>query len=227
MKWAAMLVTVAASALPRPAGASEAIDHLLLGVSDLEWGIAEFERLTGVRPVIGGSHPGAGTRNALVSLGEGLYLELIAPDPEQASTKPMPERLRALVRPTPIGWAIRTDDVTRTRATLARAGANVDPIVPGSRVTPGGKTLRWETFGIVGRERDSDPFFIHWLDPSLHPAKTSPTGCRLVRLEVGSPNARELRQALSGLRLPVKLRQASTDWMRVSLRCPKGAASFP
>src|SRR5258708_29690899 len=116
------------------------LDHILLGVGDLDRGIAWLEQRTGVRAVFGGVHPGRGTRNALLSLGPRRYLEIIAPDPQQAGSAASREwwaaRLNALQEPRLLGWAAHTDDLAALAKSAAAAGLAIEPVRGGSRSRP-------------------------------------------------------------------------------------------
>ncbi|MDK1010172.1 MAG: VOC family protein [Actinomycetota bacterium] len=57
------------------------VDHLVYSTPDLDEGIHLVEQLFGTDVTPGGRHENWGTRNALVSLGESTYLEIISPDP--------------------------------------------------------------------------------------------------------------------------------------------------
>ena len=61
---------------------SAQFDHLVVGIRSLAEGTGQLIRLLDVAPALGGTHPGRGTENALVSLGPGEYLEIIAPRAE-------------------------------------------------------------------------------------------------------------------------------------------------
>src|SRR6202162_3732919 len=98
------------------------LDHILLGCNDLDRGMAFVEEHTGVRAAFGGVHPGRGTRNALLSLGEKHYLEIIAPDPQQAGA-PDTRNLQELVEPRLVGWAAHPGDINQFAVHLHHAGS--------------------------------------------------------------------------------------------------------
>ena len=54
------------------------IDHVLYGVQDLDAAATWFEGSFGLSAVSGGAHPAWGTANAILPVGDGQYVELIA-----------------------------------------------------------------------------------------------------------------------------------------------------
>ena len=202
------------------------IDHVVLGVADLDRGIAEMLRRTGVRAVPGGSHPGRGTHNALMSLGPGLYLEIIAPDPAQKIEPQGFNMLASLERLTPIGWAVATDDAPSLRADLAELGLKLGPLRPGSRALPAGGTLNWVSFGLPGAP-ELAPFFIAWGQGARHPSATAPGGCKLKALALSSPDAARLATLVDRLGLGVPVSRGHHDTESITLVCKGGEVRFP
>src|ERR1700731_931484 len=149
------------------------LDHILLGCNDLNRGIAFVEEHTGVRAAFGGVHPGRGTRNALLSLGERHYLEIIAPDPQQAGA-PDTRNLRKLAEPRLVGWAAHPGDISQFAAHLRSAGIDFEGPTPGSRKRPDGRLLQWKTLNLKNNDQGILPFFIEWQADSPHPSTAPP-----------------------------------------------------
>src|SRR4051812_3215907 len=144
------------------------IDHLVVGSADLDRGIAWVADRLGVAPVYGGSHEGFGSRHALVGLGRGQYLEVLALDPGQASARgALAEQVATMDEPGLINLAV-------ARSPLADA-------ISMSRVRPDGVRLEWEL------SFTSTPlFFIDWKD-SPHPSLDLPDAGRITSVTVTTP----------------------------------------
>jgi hypothetical protein len=196
-----------------------AFDHLLLGISDLDRGIEWLERRTGVRASMGGVHPGRGTRNALISLGGPHYLEIIAPDPAQPAAVPQ-FQLNNFAEPRLIKFAVRTNDIAQTAASLRRAGVHTIGPADGSRRTTSGALLRWKTLGVESKFQSSGidpiPFFIEWASDSIHPSESAPSGCVIEDLRFEHPRADEVASALHTMVLDANV--ASADEARIIAR---------
>jgi catechol 2,3-dioxygenase-like lactoylglutathione lyase family enzyme len=206
-----------------PEEVPEKLDHILLGCSDLDTGIAFVEEHTGVRASRGGAHPGRGTQNALLSLGERHYLEILAPDPAQPdSHNPRRSQLEKLREPRLVEWAAHTGNLELFAQKLHKAGVRFAGPNPGSRERPDGRLLQWQTLVLEDDESGLLPFFIEWRGDSLHPAVDSPAGCRLTRFALATPEPGKLAKTLALLSLEVPVRQAQKPQLRATFTGPKG-----
>jgi len=206
-----------------------ALDHLLLGVSDLDYGIKWVEERTGVRPAIGGSHPGRGTRNALMALGPKQYLEVIAPDPAQ-KTFMFQIDVRTLKEPRVITWAAATSDADAVAAGAKAAGVAAIGPSDGSRARPDGKMLKWRSVGILGKLAvgvvDPIPFFIHWAPDTIHPSQDSPRGCELKALRIAHPKPSDVMTLLKAVGIDSDVTTAAEAAIHATLNTPKGVVEL-
>jgi catechol 2,3-dioxygenase-like lactoylglutathione lyase family enzyme len=197
------------------------LDHFILGCDDLDRGIDFVEKHTGVRAAHGGVHPGRGTRNALLSLGERQYLEIMAPDPTQHVALQIP-RLRELKEPRIVGWAVHPADVTQLAARLRGAGVAVKDPQPGSRQRPDGKVLHWKSLTLIDDRNGLLPFFIEWSADSLHPSADAPKGCRLERFAAVSPKPDDLAKLTAALQIDLPITKGETPALQARIAGPKG-----
>jgi hypothetical protein len=196
------------------------LDHILLGVSDLDHGIAWVEEHTAVRAVFGGVHPGRGTRNALLALGPRRYLEIIAPDPQQPG-QGLALQLKSMNEPRVFNWAVHTDDIAATAKKVAAAGFAINGPNDGSRTRPDGKTLRWKSFSLKDDRGGLLPFFIEWSRDSVHPSEDAPKGCTLKQFVLRSSSTQELDKLSQGLGLNVSVEQAAKAGLSAVVSSPK------
>ena len=155
---------------------SATLDHLVLAATTLADGIDHFAAVTGVTPRPGGRHVAMGTHNALVTLGERVYLEIIAIDPE--GVKPArprwfePRRPRAAAEldgapaAHPLGRAHRRH----------RAGGRALPGRARSRAPDGARRLSLADHDPRRRHAPGGglvPTLIEW-DVPMHPADSLP-----------------------------------------------------
>jgi hypothetical protein len=181
-------------------------DHLVLATRDLDLGTAWLEVRLGVTLAAGGRHDRMATHNRLLGLGDNLYLELIAIDPQA----PPPGRPRwfgldqieafPADRPRLIHWVARSNDIQRDAAASTEALGEILSMERGDyrwRITvPSDGHLPGE--GLV-------PTVIQW-DVSFHPASRLPeAGCRLMKLEGFHPQPERIKLALASLGLGARL----------------------
>jgi hypothetical protein len=143
------------------------IDHVIFVAADLEVAAAKLLDRHGLASIPGGRHPGHGTANRIVPLGDS-YLELMGfIDEAEAAASPMGRWALEHRRPDPVPLALclRTDDIAPIAAALGETPLAMD------RVRTDGVRLSWQLAGLEGMlGTQSLPFFIQWeVAPEDHP----------------------------------------------------------
>ena len=146
------------------------LDHVAYAVTNAELAdtVQRLGAELGVAFIDGGKHPRAGTRNFILPLASGQYIEIVAPlEHPVAETVPFGQavRNRAEAGGGWMGWAVRVDDITELEARIGR------PAGAGHRQRPGGTDLTWQQIGVIDLIAEPIlPFFIKWDDMSAHPS---------------------------------------------------------
>ncbi|MDX2191839.1 MAG: glyoxalase superfamily protein [Gemmatimonadales bacterium] len=199
------------------------LDHLVLGAPSLDEGVAHVERLTGMRARAGGRHPQWGTHNALIGLGVGAYLEIIAPDPSLPPPPgPRPFGLDALTAPRLVTWAARVPDLDARAERAAALGVPLGAPIEGRRVRDDGVPLAWRlTDPAVAPCDGLVPFLIDW-GASPHPsASLTEASLDLVAFEASHPEEARAWDALEAVGLVLPIRRGPVT-LRAKVVGPRG-----
>lgn len=145
----------------------------------------------GVAPVDGGVHPRFGTRNVVLPLADGRYVEVVEVLDHPASDKaPFGQAVRARSESGGgwLGWVVAVDDIGPVEERLGRQSA------PGNRHRPDGVELRWRQIGVKGLLADPQlPFLLQWeTGGDLHPSAAGPSQARLRTLRIAGDSQRVL-----------------------------------
>jgi len=198
-------------------------DHLIITSPDLSLGMDYVENLMGVRPVFAGQHLGLGTHNALLSLGNRTYFEVIAPDPKQDSDK---NKLWINIEndPTPrlSRWVAQVDQLNTIVDIANKHQIPLGDIRPGSRTQTDGTPISWQaTFPAVENFGGLLPFFINWGN-SLHPSESLPLLGSLEKISASHPQPDLIKKYWQALGIPYEVKYGSRPQLHAWIKTNKG-----
>lgn len=215
------------------------LDHLVLAASDLDAGIAQLKKLTGVEAAKGGRHPDLGTQNALAALGDRSYIEILAPDPDagvrpKAATSQVTPltRLVGLAFAEPreelslVAWAVAARRMEELDVRFRALGYVTTGVHDGSRVREDGAQLVWQMLAVTAPDDPLLPFWIDWAPGSGHPSEDAPSGCELEKFSVCDPDPDRARSYLAHLDLDVEVEESDAPALVARIKSKKGTVEL-
>lgn len=199
------------------------IDHLVYATSDVDGTVADLAGRLGVKAAPGGRHLGYGTRNALLSLGERAYLEIIGPDEGQhrpAAGYWYEVGVGSTARL--VTWTARVQHIERVAAHAHGAGYKPGDVHKVFRELPSGERISWRLTFPTGAGDGLIPNLIEWDEGSPHPAETSPDGVELLQLRGYHPVPESITPMLKALGVDLEVRVAERPGLVAILNSPYG-----
>jgi hypothetical protein len=147
------------------------LDHISYACTSAEFAdtVQRIGSDLGATFVDGGRHPSFGTRNFVLPLAGGCYIEVVsALDHPSADKAPFGRAVqqRANEGGGWMSWVVAVDDVAVVEKRLGREAR------AGRRIRPDGVELTWKQIGVLDVIEDPQlPFFVEWsVDSSQHPS---------------------------------------------------------
>ena len=129
----------------------------------------------------GGIHPRFGTRNFILPLMNGQYLEVVCPLDHPASDSSAfgaSVSRRAQEGGGWLSWVVALEDIRPIEARLNR------PAIDGHRLKPNGQELNWKQIGVLATIEDRElPFFVEWVSSS-HPSLDGDATASINKIEL-------------------------------------------
>jgi Glyoxalase-like domain len=116
------------------------IDHIIIGVNDLEQASATFGQRLGLLPSGGGNHPGGGTANRIIVIGD-TYLELISLHTRDEAQPSMLQRLAQ--GDGYLNFVLGSDDCIADSAAMVTRGVQVVGPNAGELRNAAGRSRAW------------------------------------------------------------------------------------
>ena len=182
------------------------IDHLVIAALTLEEGVEYVREILGVEIPAGGSHSTLATHNHLMTIGENIFLEVIAPDyaaEESADRLNQPRwfglddpHVKASLQQSPglLTWVVNTQSIDDMAAAATWPLGNIVDVSRGD--------LSWRfalPFDGALQAGGMLPYAMQW-GTSVHPANNmADCGIRLEKLEILHPKAEWLGEQLASV----------------------------
>ncbi|WP_331757909.1 VOC family protein (plasmid) [Nocardia sp. NBC_01377] len=202
------------------------LDHLVLATPDLFETVHTVKEVLGVGPAEGGSHPGFGTRNFLLGLGDCSYLEIVGIDPGQPNPRRQrPFGLDDLTEPRLVTWAAQVVGIDSAVSIARAAGFDPGEISQMARATPEGRMLEWRlTLSTDGSHGGVIPFLIDW-GTTPHPSAALPQAS-LCSFETVHPEPTAVIAKLKALSIDLTVHPGVRPALVATIEGPEGAITL-